>query len=594
MRSINFRLMVFFCSLLILTLVTMGIYSYSLASSVVEEKASAAILNSLEQKAKNLEVTMQNHKKYMDLVIYTPEFINVIKSHHFDKTSYTTSLAQGELKAILDAIFFEDDMVRAFAVFKNEEMVYMYGNDIIDQNKFKQDDIYIQTKAANGAIYFGGTLKLGLRPGEEELYIGYGRELNDYNSSDSTDLGRVFLFMDFRSLSDLIGDAHVSGNEMSYITDNEGSVLASSNSSQLFSNIKDQPKYEKAYESNGSGYYVDGSESGNFAIAHYTLPNWNLKIVQSIPRKEFIGETRNILFATTGVSLLMFVILVFTALILSRSVSRPVKQIKAAMKRIQDGNFETRLDVKSRDEFGSIAVSLNYMAAQLKELLDKLIQEERRRSETEFSMLQYQINPHFLYNVLATIRLSAASKHDTDTAEMLQKLAKLLRRTLANAGRMVPLETELCNIRDFVDIQKVLFNDKIKIVYEICEPTGACLIPNMLLQPLVENAIIHGFGKEVSDPEIRISSYLDHDKLQLIVADNGIGMTGETMENILESNQNQMSYNSVGINNVNRRIKLYFGESSGLSFESSQGKGTKAIIVLNLEHTPTDSRRNTL
>lgn len=589
MRSVNFRLMVFFCSLLILTLVTMGIYSYHLASSVVEEKTSAAVLNALEQKAKNLEVTMQTHKKYMDLVIYTPEFMNIVKSNPFDKTSYATSLAQRELKAILDAIFFEDDMVKAFAVFKNEDVVYMYGNEILDPEEFKQYDIYTRTKDANGAIYFGGTLKLGAQSGGGELYIGYGRELNDYNSFDHTDLGRVFLIMDFRSMSNLINDVHVSGNEMSYITDNEGYVLASTESSRIFSNIKERSEYRKAYANSDSGYYVDGSESGNYVIAYYTLPHWNLKIVQSIPKKEFIGETSNILFATTGVSLLMFVLLVFSSLFLSRSVSRPVKQIKAAMKRIQDGNFETRLEVKSRDEFGSIAVSLNYMAGQLKELLDKLIQEERKRSETEFSMLQYQINPHFLYNVLATIRLSAASKHDPDTAEMLRKLSQLLRRTLANAGRMVPLETELCNIRDFVDIQKVLINDKINLVYEIGEPTVTCLIPNMLLQPLVENAIIHGFRKEVNHPEIRISSRLDHDRLQLIVADNGTGMTGETIESIQDNNQHGMSYNSVGIINVNRRIKLYFGERSGLTFESSEGEGTRAIIELNLKNAATDS-----
>lgn len=577
MRSMNFRLMVFFCSLLIPTLVTMGIYSYRLASSVVEEKTSAAVLNSLEQRAKNLEVKMQAYKKYLDLVIYTPEFMNVVKSNSFDKTSYSTTRAHRELKDILDAIFFEDDMVKAFTVYKNEELVYKYGNDILDEEKFKQNSLYTLTKAANGAIYFGGTLKLGLQPGEEDLYIGYGRELIDYNSVDNTDLGSVFLFMDIRSFSTLIDDVR----EMSFITDNEGHVLASPDSSQIFNNIKDKPGFRKAYESHVSGYYVDESESRNFVIAYYTLPNWNLKIVQVMPRKEIIGETSNILFATMGVSLLIFVLLVITALLLSRRVSKPAKQIKEAMKKIQAGDFDTRLDVKSRDEFGSIAVSLNFMTVQLKELLDKLIQEERRRSETEFSMLQYQINPHFLHNVLATIRLSAVSNHDPDTAEMLQKLSRLLRRTLANAGRMVTLETELCNIRDFVDIQKVLSNENIRMVYEIGEPSANCLIPNMLLQPLVENTIIHGFGEGVSDPEIRISSRLDHDRLQLIVEDNGIGMTEETMKKLQEYNhQNGMSYNRVGIMNVNRRIKLYFGDDSGLFFERAEGRGTKAIIVL--------------
>ena len=89
---------------------------------------------------------------------------------------------------------------------------------------------------------------------------------------------------------------------------------------------------------------------------------------------------------------------------------------------------------------------------------------------------------------------------------MLQKLSRLLKRTLANAGRMVSLETELCNINDFVDIQKVLFNDKINVVYDVCEQSNKCLIPNMLLQPLVENSILHGSGEHVKDPEIRLSS----------------------------------------------------------------------------------------
>ena len=582
MRSIHFRLMIFFCSLLILTLVTMGIYSYRLSSSVVEEKTSAAVLKSLEQQAKNLDVQMRTVKKYMDLIIYTPEFMKVVETNSFDKTSYQTVPAEHEMKEMLDAIFFEDDMVKDFAVFKDERLVYKYGNGSFDDKKFKGDSIYKNTIAADGALYFGGTIKSDDSSETDGLYLCYGRKLTDYNSYQNTDVGSVFLFMDIKSFSAIINDTIGSGNGKSYITDNEGNVLASQDKLQIFSNIKDRSDYRRAYESNASGYYIDEQGRDTSVITFYTLPKWNLKIVQSMPRKDFIGETSNIIVATLALSMLMFAILVVAALFLSRSVARPVKKIKAAMKNLQDGNFDARLDVRSRDEFGSIAVSFNYMAVQLKELLDKLIKEERRRNETEISMLQYQINPHFLYNVLATIRLSAVSHHDQETAEMLQKLSRLLKRTLANAGRMVSLETELCNINDFVDIQKVLYNDKINVVYDVCEQSYKCLIPNMLLQPLVENSILHGFGDHVKDPEIRISSRIRDGQLQLVIEDNGLGMSEETIQKLKNNHpEHGMSYNGIGLTNVNMRIKLYFGEECGLRFESSAGRGTKAIINLN-------------
>ena len=150
---------IIFCSLLILTLVTMGIYSYRLSSSVVEEKTSAAVLKSLEQQAKNLDVQMRTVKKYMDLIIYTPEFMKVVvKTNSFDKTSYQTVPAEHEMKEMLDAIFFEDDMVKDFAVFKDEDSVYKYGNGSFDDRNLKEQHIRIRLPLMTATL-FRGTIK---------------------------------------------------------------------------------------------------------------------------------------------------------------------------------------------------------------------------------------------------------------------------------------------------------------------------------------------------------------------------------------------------------------------------------------------------
>ncbi len=299
-----------------------------------------------------------------------------------------------------------------------------------------------------------------------------------------------------------------------------------------------------------------------------------------------------ILFSGLVLLLLMglsfFVIVMYSAYINGR-----VKKVQNEIGNMVNNNFEISPTIGGSDEFQMIYSKLYEMSCNIKNLIDEVYKQNlekeqiaARQSEMSFKMLSNQINPHFLFNTLETIRMKSLATGDKEIATMLKILASLLRYNLSVKGKPVPLLDEIKAIQNYLDIQHMRFGERISYdVVTMCDISNLMILP-LLIQPIVENSFGHGMENRVSGGfiYILINNEMREEKncLTITVKDNGCGIDEIKLEEIKEKlkNPKEDDNSSIGIYNVNSRIKLFYGEESGLNIESEFGEGTCVTMTI--------------
>nr|WP_246208693.1 sensor histidine kinase [Anaerotalea alkaliphila] len=282
-------------------------------------------------------------------------------------------------------------------------------------------------------------------------------------------------------------------------------------------------------------------------------------------------------------------------------MSKPLHKLAEAAGRISRGDLTAReVPVGSRDEIGALAAAFNTMGRNIQELVDrinenasieiKLRDEEVKVARTsqllqeaEFNALQARINPHFLFNTLNVIGRTAMFEDADKTSRLVIALADIYRYRLRQAGRDVALEEELGMLRQYLVLQKTRFDERLEFRLELGEEDLKRMrIPALLVQPLVENAIIHGVEPKVEGGIVRIKIFRRKGMVQIRVTDTGMGIPPEVMEGISRDKESPDG-SRIGVQNVRQRVRLYYGENGGFQARSKRGCGTCMILRIPLE-----------
>jgi two-component system sensor histidine kinase YesM len=234
------------------------------------------------------------------------------------------------------------------------------------------------------------------------------------------------------------------------------------------------------------------------------------------------------------------------------------------------------------DDVSGIVNSFEYMFKRVEELVQIVIMEQKRESDMKYEALRAQINPHFLFNTLNTIKWSAIMSGSENVSKMISALGKLLEVSMNKGEDEITLKEEMELTESYVYIQNIKNNDKLKLVFDIDEELQELKILKLILQPIVENSINHGLKNKPGSGEIRISAIIKENKLVVTVRDDGVGISEEKVERILyaDDENGRHKYNGIGLNNIHERLKIKYGSDYGLSIESEEGKGTKVDIIL--------------
>lgn len=285
-------------------------------------------------------------------------------------------------------------------------------------------------------------------------------------------------------------------------------------------------------------------------------------------------------------SVFLILVNVMIIIIFVRKIYRPIMNVEAALHAIVSGETNLKLTkVQTGNELYPVYSDINSLIVKLKQLIDSEYTAGIMKKQAEIDALQSQINPHFLYNTLESIRGQAIVEEVEGIEKMVKALADIFRYSITNKNAMVKLEEELKNIDNYLNIQQFRFGNKFVVVKEIEEDTKSCLIPKLIIQPLVENAIIHGLETKPGKGTIKISSSLTTDSIIISVEDDGEGMDKDTLEAINECLAQGVSLKSskdikvgLGLININERIKLIFDSSFGLKLYSIKKVGTKVEL----------------
>jgi two-component system, sensor histidine kinase YesM len=333
--------------------------------------------------------------------------------------------------------------------------------------------------------------------------------------------------------------------------------------------------------------YPDSTVTINTNIKDRTyLDNW--KVVGAISEKtmlETVYDSGRFIILLACINLLLPTVII---IIIARSFLMRLHRVLKHVKRMKNQDFEIIHGQEFNDEIGQLTIEYNRMSKKIKDLIQDVflanIQKkdlEIKRNRAQLSALQSQINPHFLFNALETIRMRSVIKQEMETAKIIHNMAKIFRNSLTWGKDMVTVQAEVKLINSFLEIQKYRFGDKLDYKINLDEAAMNCMIPNMSFLPFIENASIHGIEPLAEDGKITINISLNNGLLTCMVMDNGAGMSIDKRNQLLSSLEKEEDIGeNVGIKNVFYRLKLYYGNQFEFELESKENEGTRITIKI--------------
>ncbi len=343
-------------------------------------------------------------------------------------------------------------------------------------------------------------------------------------------------------------------------------------------------KYQTALQSKVSGSFAWRDGPKTHLVVFHASPQTGMITVGTLPPDIVPENQRLIRWIILSGALASLAICLVMALLIARSISRPVREMVACMKRVEDGDLSARVDFRRGDELGMLGNSFNSMVGRIKGLLDNVIEKQRRVRNSEIKALKAQINPHFLYNTLDSVNWLAQLNHVTEISVIVTELGQLLRNSISNGDDFSTVAESLETVQSYLRIQKIRYSDKFSAELDVDPAIEQYQIPKLILQPLVENAIIHGLESKVGQGLLTIRGYRQGEELIFEISDNGVGISQKQLAalNQAQAAEGEMEQGSgsIGILNVQRRIKLYYGNDYGLTIKSRRGRGTRVILRL--------------
>lgn len=414
--------------------------------------------------------------------------------------------------------------------------------------------------------------------GERPWVITLSRGIRDREGSGEKE-GVFFIDLNYSAISELCDQSTVGTKGYAFILDARGNIVYHPQQQQLYNELQTENISLIMDTEDDTVLTGTGSNGKLYSISRSDKTGWT--VVDCTNVRELLSKSRQ----AQSIYVLTAVILVIVALLFSRfmarSITLPIQKLRDSMKKVQEGDFSVSdVVVDSDNEIGSLTKSFDVMTHRIQELMEQNVHEQEQKRKSELKALQSQINPHFLYNTLDSIIWMAEGKKNEEVVLMTASLARLLRQSISNEDEVVPIANEVEYARGYLTIQKMRYKDKLEFQIEV-EPSILHIpLIKLVLQPIIENAIYHGLKYKESKGLLIIKGFMKDGNAVLQVIDDGVGMDEETLAHIYDRHKVNYHSNGVGVYNVQKRLKLYYGDDYGITYESKKGEGTTATITI--------------
>lgn len=383
----------------------------------------------------------------------------------------------------------------------------------------------------------------------------------------------------FRSL--LLSNQSLPSSQYTFIVDKNGQLICT--------NRKVQPMWleeiEKTFQNGERNFVLEWEKEKYYVFGQYNgLTGWKTYSVVAVeeifPQADQLRRTIAMIVLVTVLAALLLVALI------SYSVTIPIGKLSNAMRLVEQENFDVEIPNERKDEIGRLITSFNYMVGKIRQLIFDVYQEKIEQKNAEIRALQAQINPHFLYNTLDSINWMLIDQGELEISEVVISLGEILRYAIGGKERLVPLRREVRYIESYLCIQKNRLEDRLKYQLEFEEETLDFLVPKLILQPIIENAIMHGIEPMKKDGRILVEASMEDSvedtlrekTLVVRISDNGKGMNEEELEALEEKIAGENNGANIGMRNIRRRIELTYGQEHAMEIQTVPGKGTTVIL----------------
>lgn len=533
----------------LIPVIILGAFCYIQTRNLLVGREKEVLSETLDQSAITLDSTLNSYVHVMENITWDNKIKQALDARY--ETNYEMYLVYRD---VIDPTVLRlkslNPQIRQLSLYSANPTLYPHGTNLMPVGRMEDfpggpDDYNIHWLAGED-----GVLKMYCR-----IYSEFNQERNvaymdlDYSAT-------------FGHLTRLFGEDYGV-----IIGDQEGRTVFSYSSF-----AKDGTDYEALTLTDLAG---DSEKLKQYVVGENTAPASGWSIYLYRPLKAVSSSAMSITFLMIGVIAFCLFIILWASVLLSRSVARPIGELIRNIDRIEEGNLSADVKEDSGDEIGHLINSFRNMVDRLNYMVNEIYKSKIAQQQYEMKALQAQINPHFLYNSLSLINWKAIMAGQEDISEMSQLLSTFYRTTLNKGKNIISVKGEWDNTCSYVRIQNMMHSGKLEVRTEIEEGMMEYQMLNLLLQPLVENAIVHGLDyKTDSGAKILvITGREEAGELRFTVCDNGCGIPQEICETILTAKTK-----GYGVQNVHHRIQLYYGEQYGLVFESRVGEGTRVTL----------------
>ena len=548
--------------------------SMKFTNTSIFENSSEYTHTIIQQMNQNID----SYIDYMENIAYLISSNEDVQDYLFDEKIDNEGRYRilNQLQTILDS---RSDIRNVGIISKNGRMLINDGSKSVNQDLDLNTQEWYATalEKPNGPILTSSHVQ-HIISGERPWVITLSRGIRDRSGSGEKE-GVFFIDLNYSAISGLCDQSTVGTKGYAFILDAKGNIVYHPQQQQLYNELQTE-NISLIMDTDEDTVLTGTGNDGNlYSISRSEKTGWT--VVDCTNVKELLSKSRQ----AQSVYVLTAIILVIVALLFSRfmarSITLPIQKLRDSMKKVQEGDFSVSdVVVDSKNEIGSLTKSFDVMTHRIHELMEQNVHEQEEKRRSELKALQSQINPHFLYNTLDSIIWMAEGKKNEEVVLMTASLARLLRQSISNEDEVVPIANEVEYARGYLTIQKMRYKDKLEFQIEVDSSILYIPLIKLVLQPIIENAIYHGLKYKESKGLLIVKGFMKDGNAVLQVIDDGVGMDEETLAHIYDKHKVNYHSNGVGVYNVQKRLKLYYGEDYGITYTSELGKGTTATITI--------------
>lgn len=516
-----------------------------------------------------------NYESYINSVIETANYIQ-FASLNLDVNESSEKLQDvflynSEIKKDVVSIFLFDE--------KGKKLLGNELNNLLFYD-ISNEEWFMNAVNEKAIFHFSAPHNQSVSLNRDDVVISVSRSV-EYTWNGVKKTGVILIELNFRTLTDLADKTNLGEGGHILILNDDDSLI-------YYSGTIDEKGFSESLQiaiDNFLGGFRSRINNTEMYLNINTLIHTRWRIVTVSNVNEIALARQQILLILLFIFIIGFFITTVVSLIISRRISRPLNELKKTMFRVENGDFDIKVEVTGQKEVVRLSRSFNSMLEEIRTLMKKVVSEQKDKRKTELKALQNQINPHFLYNTLDSIVWLAENQRSEDVITTVIALARFFRISISKGETYIPVKDEISHIKNYLTIQKIRYVDKFEYTFEVDQEIFDYKVMKLILQPIVENAIYHGVGDETE--HITIRAYKMDKFLVFEVENTGYGITDERIEEIYDILKGTHSQSSVGMRNVYLRLKLFYGEDADLKITSVLDEMTriKLLIPAQTENT---------